>query len=99
MKILKDHKKAFSKYWGYSDQDIPICWSCYKGYAVDIHHIENKKMGGSPGNKKNSIDNLIPLCRKCHDFAHKDKLFNQSLKDILKQRIDNKEFEENEDGY
>ena len=56
-------------------------------------------MGGSPGNKKNSINNLIPLCRKCHDFAHKDKSFNQSLKDILKQRIDNKEFEENENDY
>ena len=98
MKILKDHKKAFSKYWGYSDQDIPICWSCYKGYAVDIHHIENKKMGGSPGNKKNRIDNLFPVCRSCHNIAHQHKDINEEWRMRLKEKIDNKEFEDNENG-
>ena len=44
-------------------------------------------MGGNP--KMNRIDNLIPLCRKCHIKTDYDKDFNQQLKEIVKRRMEN----------
>ena len=35
-----------------------ICIKC-DGYAHDIHHIDGN-------NKNNKLNNLQPLCRKCH---------------------------------
>jgi len=37
------------------------CEYCGKK-AVDIHHIQSRGQGGS-----NDINNLIALCRKCHN--------------------------------
>ena len=87
MKTLKNYKKLFADYWGYCESDVPICWLCVKQVAVDIHHIENKKMGGVAGNRLNRIDNLFPLCRSCHDKVHKNKGINEKLKLILKDKI------------
>ena len=44
---MKDYKKLVQKYWGYADQDIPLCFYCENDFAVDWHHIESRKMGGS----------------------------------------------------
>lgn len=90
--MAKNYIRLFKKYWGYGDQHIPNCWSCY-GIANDIHHIEGRKMGGN--NKKNSIDNLIPLCRSCHTRTDYDKEFNNNLKTILKGRINDYENNKN----
>ena len=46
MKTLKNYKKLFADFWGYHENDIPICWNCYKAQAVDIHHLIPKGMGG-----------------------------------------------------
>ena len=86
--MAKNYINLFKKYWGYGDQHIPNCWSCY-GIANDIHHIEGRKMGGNQ--KMNRIDNLIPLCRKCHSRTDYDRDFNQQLKLILKGKINDYE--------
>ena len=70
-------------------QDVPICWLCVK----DIHHIEQKGMGGVKDNRLNRIDNLFPLCRSCHNKVHKNKSINEKLKLILNYKIDRKENE------
>jgi 5-methylcytosine-specific restriction endonuclease McrA len=35
--------------------------------AVDVHHIENRGMGGDPTAGKDVIENLMGLCRGCHN--------------------------------
>jgi predicted HNH restriction endonuclease len=95
MKTLKDYKLLFRKYWGYGEQDTPMCWGCYRKPAVDIHHLISKKMGGVKNNRLNRIDNLFPVCRSCHTIAHQHKDINEQWKVHLREKIDNKEYEEN----
>ena len=87
MKTIKNYKKLFADFWGYHENDIPICWGCFKAQATDIHHIENKGMGGVAGNRLNRIDNLFPLCRGCHNRVHADKSLNETYKKILMARF------------
>ena len=87
---MKDYKKLFSNFWGYADQHTPNCWGCSNKKAVDIHHLIGRKMGGDPKNKKNRISNLIPLCRSCHTRTEIDKVFNEELKIILEEKINEK---------
>lgn len=47
------------------DDFIP-CEVCGKR-ATDIHHIDARGMGGDPTGKKDVIENLMGLCRKCHN--------------------------------
>ena len=97
MKTLKDYKKLFKEYWGYSESDTPICWGCYMKPAVDIHHLTNKGMGGVSKNRLNRIDNLYPVCRPCHNLAHQHKDINEEWRIKLKEKIAEKEFKENGD--
>lgn len=51
------------RYFGYGlDEYIP-CEVC-NSKAVDIHHIDCRGMGGAT--TKDTIDNLMALCRSCH---------------------------------
>jgi len=84
---MKDYKKLFSRYWSVSPDDTLLCWYCNQAVAVDIHHIEQKGMGGVSKNRLNKIDNLFAVCRKCHSLAHKNKSVNEEFKKILLERI------------
>lgn len=69
-------------YFGYTIADFIACEIC-GAKAVDIHHIEARGMGGSK--KKDYIENLQAVCRKCHlDYGdkieYKDKLKEVHLK-------------------
>ena len=64
---MKKHIKIYLDHHGYGLEDIIPCEKC-RAVAVDIHHIELKGMGGDPS--KDRIDNLIALCRLCHDKEH-----------------------------
>jgi len=61
---MKPHVKNYLKHYGYGEQDVILCEQCGK-QAVDIHHKKLKSQQGT-----DEIDNLIALCRKCHDAAH-----------------------------
>ena len=74
----KKHTKIFMKHHGYGEQDNVPCAVCGCN-AVDIHHIEPKGMGGRD---MNDIDNLIALCRRCHEMAHTHVLTKHYLKSI-----------------
>ena len=61
--------------------------------AVDIHHIQARGMGGSKF--MDYIENLIALCRDCHNMAETDKQFNtycriQHLEKIKKYLYENR---------
>ena len=62
------------------------CTQCKKKGKIDAHHIIWKEHGG-----KDSIENLITLCKQCHKKVHKGKLKLDvegvlSFKDQIAQR-------------
>jgi len=82
---VKPHTKTYLNHFGYTKADFIPCEVC-GAKAVDIHHIEPRGMGGSK--KKDYIENLQALCRKCHheaDFG--TKLPKEKLKEIHYTRL------------
>ena len=75
--FISDYKKVYITFFGYSTEDVILC-ECCGTYSVDIHHIDNKGMGGSIA--KNHIENLVVLCRTCHNKCHDDKEFNNQVR-------------------
>lgn len=80
-------------YFGYSIADFIPCEVC-DARAVDIHHINSRGMGGDPQGKKDVIENLQALCRKCHDTYGDVPELMEKLKDIHKARMDGKRINE-----
>jgi len=76
---MKKHVKMYLDHYHLHGEFIP-CNVCGKE-SVDIHHIEPKGMGGRAGMDR--IDNLIALCRKCHEDAHRSKLEREYLKRLI----------------
>jgi len=75
---MKNHTKVYLKEMGYDTTDYIPCEVCM-AKAVDIHHIQARGMGGSK--TADTIDNLMAVCRKCHDtFGDRT-----DLKDWLRQ--------------
>lgn len=79
---MQKHTQIYMKYFGYHLSDWIPCEIC-GCQGVDIHHIENKKSGGSK--LKDNIENLMALCRGHHIFygdkkQYKEMLIQQHLK-------------------
>ena len=75
---MKNHTKIYMKYFGYGIDDYIACEVC-DNRAVDIHHIDARGMGGTKN--KESIEEIMALCRQCHlDFGDKEQ-YMQFLKD------------------
>ena len=77
--MYKKHVKIYLKYFGYGLDDFMPCEVC-ESRAVDVHHIDNKGMGGSK--LKDYIENLIGLCRTHHDQAHAEIITKSELSEI-----------------
>ena len=73
------YKKVYIDYFGYFEGEYIACEVCNKP-SVDIHHIDEKGMGGS--NTKDVIENLIAVCRECHNECHAHIEFNEKAKEI-----------------
>ena len=80
---MKKYIKIYMDYHDYVLDDVILCSACGT-VAVDIHHLEGRKMGGSKN--KDFIENLIALCRRCHIKAETDKNFNNQLKELNKKK-------------
>lgn len=76
---MRKHTKIYLNHFGYDLSDFIPCEVC-NDKAVDIHHIDFKKMGGSKN--KDYIENLIAVCRSCHNKCHDTKEFNSRAKQI-----------------
>lgn len=81
---MKKYKQIYFFYFGYGEQDFIPCEYC-GNEAVDVHHLDNKGMGGSKS--KDYIGNLMGLCRECHNKAHSYVKFNNKLKEIHKSKL------------
>ncbi len=80
---MKKYKQNYLEATGLSKYDRFNCEVCGAN-AVDIHHIIHKSQGGT-----DEYNNLIALCRKCHDKAHNRsgcKEFQQKLIQIANDR-------------
>ncbi len=77
---MKPYVKMYLDYHGLTEGDFIPCKVC-GNEAVDVHHIEPKGMGGR--SDMDRTDNLIALCRKCHEDAHRSKLEPEYLKRLI----------------
>ena len=80
---MKNHTLVYFRHFGimwYPDgtHDWIGCEVC-GDTAVDCHHIENRGMGGSKS--KDHIDNLMMLCRMCHELYGDKPKWIEFLKD------------------
>ena len=73
---MVNHKKVYCTFFSLDISDHILCTNCGQG-AVDIHHIIPRGMGGS---EKDYIENLVALCRKCHDKAESSSSFNKDVR-------------------
>jgi len=77
------------KYYGYTEADSysELCWYCAKNVWVEVHHIISRGMGGSK--LRDTVDNLIPLCRSCHSDSSVINKQKDKLKEIVQRRMKN----------
>ena len=73
---MVNHKKIYCTFFNLNKGDRILCTNCGQD-AVDIHHIIPRGMGGS---ERDYIENLVALCRKCHDKAESSHSFNTSVR-------------------
>jgi len=64
---MQKYIKNYIEANGFVEGDFIPCEICGKT-AVDIHHILPKGRGGT-----DEAENLIALCRSCHQRSHKEK--------------------------
>jgi 5-methylcytosine-specific restriction endonuclease McrA len=76
---MQKHTQIYLQGMGYKKTDFIPCEVC-GSQAVDIHHIEARGMGGSKD--KDTIENLMGLCRNCHIEYGDKKQYKEFLKDI-----------------
>jgi 5-methylcytosine-specific restriction endonuclease McrA len=76
---MRKHTQIYLQGMGYKKTDFIPCEVC-GSQAVDIHHIEARGMGGSKD--KDTIENLMGLCRNCHIEYGDKKQYKEFLKDI-----------------
>ena len=76
---MKKHTKIYMDYFGYGIEDFIPCEIC-QSKAVDIHHIEARGMGGRKG--ADIIENIMAVCRKCHEDYGDIQEFKEKLKEL-----------------
>ena len=55
-------------------------------FVLDVHHVCARSMGGSK--HKDFIENLMGLCRKCHEKFGDKKQFKGWLYRVHKQKLE-----------
>ena len=70
---MKPHVKIYIKHFNLGMDDMWYCELCRHDYPInnglDLHHIKYKSRGGG-----DEVENVICLCRKCHDLAHNEEI-------------------------
>lgn len=70
------------KYFGFDVSSFIPCEVC-GGQCTEIHHLTPRSLRKDLVNK---IDNLMALCRTCHERAHNDRQFNDDLRLIHRRK-------------
>lgn len=77
------HVKNYMNYFSLGEQDFISCEMC-ASEGVDIHHIKYRSQGGT-----DDIENLICLCRNCHNLAHENKISKEELQRVHDEKTHN----------
>jgi predicted restriction endonuclease len=67
-------------YYGYRVPEEVMCEWCEKDLAVDVNHISPRGMGGK-NPSKDVIENLIALCRICHNMFEAKGITKEEMKE------------------
>ena len=78
------YKQIYWDFFGYSQNEFIPCEVCEQ-QAVDIHHIDARGMGGDPTKSKDTIENLMALCRNCHTIYGDIQIYKDLLRQIHKK--------------
>jgi 5-methylcytosine-specific restriction endonuclease McrA len=79
---LKKHVKLYLDAFGFDGLSPLECEACNKYRGTDVHHIRARGMGGSK--HRDTIDNLMLLCRDCHVQYGDKKQFREWLELVHK---------------
>jgi hypothetical protein len=82
---MKKHTHIYMKHFGYGIDDFIGCEVC-GNKANDIHHIDSRGMGGSKD--KDKIENLMAVCRMCHERYGDKKEYMELLKQTHERFIE-----------
>lgn len=80
---MQRHTKVYMDYFGYGEQDFIPCENC-GNRAIDVHHINYRSHCG-----EDVIENLIGLCRSCHNAVHNEKINTSDLMYMHKLKMRN----------
>jgi 5-methylcytosine-specific restriction endonuclease McrA len=80
---MKQYVKTYLTYFGYDVSDWIQCEVC-GAKAVDIHHLDPRSTNKA---KINLIDNLVALCRTCHDKCGSSWDFNEMTRLIHRKKL------------
>lgn len=75
---MKKHTKVYLDHFAYCTDDFIPC-ECCGSKAVDIHHLDCRGIGGSKD--KDFIENLMAVCRGCHEKFGDKKQYIEYLKE------------------
>jgi 5-methylcytosine-specific restriction endonuclease McrA len=80
---MKRHIKNYLTGIGHDGMSFIPCEVC-GGTGTDVHHVEPRShFGSTRKHEQDAFENLVALCRECHDKAH--GVDSRDMKDMLKQ--------------
>ena len=71
---MQKHTKVYLDFFDYGETDFIPCEMC-GDRATDVHHLTKRSKFGTK-KERDYIENLIGLCRDCHNKAENDNMFN-----------------------
>ncbi|MCT4253006.1 HNH endonuclease [Elizabethkingia anophelis] len=84
---MQKHIKVYIGFFNPHDTSWIPCEIC-GNKAVDIHHIHRRsEFGKKCKGEQDKIENLIALCRKCHELAHANTFTKDYLKEVHNKKI------------
>ena len=78
---MEKHTKVYLKFFP-SHSGFYHCEICHT-QATEIHHIKRRsEFGSKTKDQQDKIENLIALCRTCHDKAHANVFTKEYLTEV-----------------
>lgn len=86
---MRPHVRNYYQAFGYDQSSFIACEICGRP-GQDIHHVEPRSKFGSKNHEQmDRVENLVCLCRKCHNDAHgvASRDIKIQLKEIVRNRV------------
>ncbi|RMZ60044.1 HNH endonuclease [Chryseobacterium nematophagum] len=83
---MEKHTKVYTEFFP-THNGFYYCEICHK-QAHDIHHIiRRSEFGTKTKDQQDKIENLIALCRMCHEKAHCNIFTKEYLTEVHQKTI------------